>query len=190
MATESEYKTLIQAYDALQLIGLWKNIQEENTPEWAPGKALEHLILRAFELENAEVRYPYSVPMNTVYSHNSKQHIEQIDGVVYTQGIACLIECKDHAEAINFEPIAKLRRQLMRRPSATIASIFSMAGFTAPALTLLNFIHPQTILAWEKDEIAYCLENKHFCKSLVRKYRQAIEFGMYNFSAIDEGDLL
>ncbi|TAN70248.1 MAG: hypothetical protein EPN17_06100 [Methylobacter sp.] len=190
MATESEYKARIQAYDTPQLLGLWENIQQRDTSEWAAGKALEHLILRAFELENADVRYPYSVPMSTVSINNSKQDMEQIDGVVYTQGVACIVECKDYADPMNFEPIAKLRSQLMRRPSATIASIFSMAGFTAPALTLLNFIHPQTILAWEKDEITYCLENKSFCSSLVKKYQKAIELGMYNFSAIDEGYLL
>jgi hypothetical protein len=189
MTTESEYKTKIQTYSALELPDLWQNIQEGNTQDWAAGKAFEYLILRAFELEKAEVRYPYSVPMSTISSSNSNRDMEQIDGVVYTQGVACLVECKDYTAAINFEPIAKLRSQLMRRPSATIASIFSMAGFTDPALTLLNFIHPQTILAWEKDEITYCLEKENFCNSLVKKYRKAIELGTYNFSAI-EGDLL
>jgi hypothetical protein len=189
MTTESEYKIRIQAFSELELLDLWRNIQARDTQNWATGKALEYLILRAFELEHAEVRYPYSVPMSNISINNSKRDMEQIDGVVYTQGVACLIECKDYSDAINFEPIAKLRSQLMRRPSATIASIFSMAGFTDPALTLLNFIHPQTILAWEKDEITYCLENNNFCNSLVKKYRKAIELGTYNFSAI-AGDLL
>ncbi len=44
--------------------------------------------------------------------------------------------------SVNFEPIAKLRSQLMRRPSSAIASLFSMGGFTEPALSLLNFIYP------------------------------------------------
>jgi hypothetical protein len=148
---------------------------------------LEYFILRAFELEGAEVRYPYSVPLNRISTQNSQRDMEQIDGVVYTQGIACLIECKDYKEAINFEPIAKLRSQLMRRPSSTIASIFSLSGFTEPALMLLNFIQPQTILAWEKDEITYCLEKRSFCNALVRKYYKAIELGTYNFSAIEGG---
>ena len=185
MTTESEYKTRIQSYDMAQLHELWQNIQQRNTvSNWEKGKALEYFVLRAFELENAEVHYPYSVPMD-----RENNPMEQIDGIVYTQGISCIIECKDTEKSINFEPIAKLRSQLMRRPSSAIASIFSMAGFTAPALTLLNFIYPQTILAWDKDEITYCLKNESFCNSLVKKYRKAIELGTYNFSTI-EGDLL
>jgi len=186
MTTELEYQKLIQCYDWDNLFTLWQDIQNENTPNWSNGKALEYLILRSFQLEQAEVRYPYSVPMK-----NSNYPVEQIDGVIYFDNIACLIECKDTTEAINFEPIAKLRSQLMRRPPTTIGSIFSMGGVTAPALMLLDSIQPQTILIWEKAEINYCLENKNFCTSLIKKYRAEIEFGGYyrcNVSIDTSGD--
>lgn len=179
MATESEYQKRVEHYGWAELSNLWQSIQQNNTPDWADGKALEYLILRAFELEKAEVRYPYSVPMKTVSTKESEKDLEQIDGVVYVKGIACLIECKDYKDRINFEPIAKLRSQLMRRPSATIASIFGVNGFTDPAMMLLNFIYPQTILAWEADEIEYCLQHKSFSKGLIEKYRKAVEEGKY-----------
>lgn len=190
MATESEYKTQIQSCNWEELHALWHAIQDGNTPNWDAGKALEYFIIHAFELEGAEVRYPYSVPMSIVSSNNSERDMEQIDGVVYTNGLACLIECKDYDKAVNFEPIAKLRSQLMRRPSATIASVFSMKGFTEPAMMLLNFISPQTILAWEEDEIEYCLSHQSFCNALIKKYHKAVELGTYNFSAIEKEDLL
>lgn len=168
MATESDYKGKIQCYDWEQLHNLWQDIRNDSTPDWAAGKALEYLILRAFELENAEVRYPYSV-----------SNVEQIDGVIYIENIACIIECKDTTDSLNFEPIAKLRSQLMRRPSAVIGSLFSRSGFTAPALRLMGSIQPQTILLWENNEIDYCLKNKAFCITLIKKYHAEIEYGGY-----------
>ncbi len=168
MASEDELKNKIQTYDWTELETLWKNIQKGNTLGWASGKALEYFILRAFELEKAVVRYPYSV-----------SNVEQIDGVIYIENIACIIECKDTTDPLNFEPIAKLRSQLMRRPSFVIGSIFSRSGFTSPALSLLSSIQPQTLLLWENDEINYCLKNKTFCTTLIKKYRAEIEYGGY-----------
>jgi len=103
-----------------------------------------------------------------------RNDLEQIDGVVYVNGLACLVECKDYQKAINFEPIAKLRSQLMRRPSTTIASIFSIEGFTEPASILLDFIHPQTILAWEKNQIGYCLREKFSVKPSLKNTKERL----------------
>ncbi len=167
MASEEELKNKVQSYDWTELEKLWNNIQE-GTTGWERGKALEYFILRAFELEKSVVRYPYSV-----------SNVEQIDGVVYIENIACIIECKDTSDPLNFEPIAKLRSQLMRRPSSVIGSIFSINGITQPALKLLDTIQPQTILIWEKLEIDYCLKNKNFCTSLIKKYRAEVEYGGY-----------
>ena len=41
-----------------------------------------------------------------------EDEVEQIDGIVYAEGLACLVESKDQIKAVNFEPIAKLRNQL------------------------------------------------------------------------------
>ncbi len=174
MASAEEYEKRIQAHDDWdKLTILWQDIQDNNTPDWADGKALEYFILRCFEKEGAEVRYPYSV-----------SNVEQIDGIIYIENIACVIECKDETKEkslpLNFEPIAKLRSQLMRRPSSVIGSIFSRRGFSIPAMSLLNTIQPQTILLWENSEIDYCLKNKMFCTVLLKKYRAEIEYGGYS----------
>jgi hypothetical protein len=183
MATKSELENenRIKTYkDLEELKVLWQDIQNKNTPDWGGGKALEYFLLRAFELEGAEVSYPYRIRMAAISAKESQTDLEQIDGVVYVNGMSCLIECKDNEKKrIDFEPIAKLRSQLMRRPSSTIASIFSMTGFTEPAMMLLNFIYPQTILAWEADEIEFCLQNKSFSKGLTEKYRKTVEEGQY-----------
>jgi hypothetical protein len=90
MTSGTEYESKILRYDWNDLFGLWKSIESGNTPEWEPGKALEYLVLRAFQIEGAEIRWPYKVRMDGA-------EIEQIDGVIYSDGLACLVECKDVA---------------------------------------------------------------------------------------------
>jgi len=171
----NNYETKILQYDWDDLLNLWKSIEEGNTPGWASGRAFEYLILRAFQLEDAEVRWPYSVRINGT-------EIEQIDGVVYSDGIACLVECKDSSEKVNIEPIAKLRNQLLRRPGAVIGTVFSRGGFTEPAITLAQFVSPQTILLWIGEEIEYALQKRYMRKGLVAKYRYCIEHGLPNYN--------
>jgi hypothetical protein len=77
---------------------------------WDEGKALEYLVLRAFQLDGAEVAWPYTVKVKD-------RIVEQIDGVMYVDSLACLIECKDTSQEVNIEAIAKLRNQLLRRPA-------------------------------------------------------------------------
>jgi hypothetical protein len=55
------------------LAGLWEQIKAHQTPDWDKGKALEHLVIRAFRLNKLEADYPYNV------SPGGKS-IEQIDG--------------------------------------------------------------------------------------------------------------
>jgi hypothetical protein len=57
-----EYVGWIRAMEWPELCGLWENIKSGNTPGWGDGKALEHLVVRAFELGGLEVEYPYHVP--------------------------------------------------------------------------------------------------------------------------------
>ncbi len=58
-------------------------------------------MIRSFELEGAEVAYPFVVQMGGTI-------VEQIDGAVHTNGLSCLIECKDQVGNVNIDPIAKL----------------------------------------------------------------------------------
>ena len=93
MTTAAKYEGMIQLLQWGGLRTLWYNIENRNTPEWDPGKAFEYLILRAFQLDVAEVRWPYRVKL-------FGEEVEQIDGVVYCSGLSCLIESKDLADIV------------------------------------------------------------------------------------------
>lgn len=180
MTTGAEYEARIQTYDWKQLADLWSQIESGNTTGWAPGKALEYLIIRTFQLEGSDVTWPYSVRIDG-------EELEQIDGVIYTNGLACLVECKDTGERANIEPIAKLRNQLQRRPVTVIGSIFSRSGFTESATNLARFISPQTILLWGGDEINYAIQNQCIRMALVKKYRFCVERGLPDYNITVEG---
>ena len=175
MPTGKEYEAKIANYNWDDLIQLWSEIESGDTPGWDTGKALEYLVLRAFELDGAEVTWPYSVRVDG-------DELEQIDGVVYSEGLACIIECKDSSTKVNIEPIAKLRNQLLRRPTTTIGSVFSRNGFTEAAITLARFVSPQTILLWGGEEINYSLQNKNKSRFLIKKYRYCIEYGLPDYN--------
>jgi hypothetical protein len=104
MTTNEEYEQRISRYSWEQLLELWQEIETNQTPQWDSGKALEYLVLRAFQLESADVKYPYSVVIG-------EEELEQIDGAVYTEGLSCLIECKNLTTRVNIEPIAKMRTE-------------------------------------------------------------------------------
>lgn len=150
------------------LLTLWQAIVAKDTPDWPPGRALEYLVLRAFEIEGATVRWPFIV-------QDAGEELEQIDGVIYTDGFACLVECKDTTAKVNVDPIAKLRNQLLRRPAQTLGLLFSTNGFTESAQVLTRFTAPQTILLWPGQEVAYCLQNQYFRQGLMMKYQWCIE---------------
>jgi len=177
MPTTEEYRLIIQGYTKDELINLWESIiTNDEIPGWGSGKAFEFLILRAFEMEGAKIRWPYSV---SIFGES----VEQIDGVIHfdMMNVSILAEFKDYTRNLNIEPIAKLRNQLLRRPSNAIGSVFSTSAFTDPALILSQFSAPQTILLWEQDNINYCLRNEYFREGFLKKYRHAIEEGFPNF---------
>ncbi len=183
MPTDVEYQAAIQGYGRRELLELWDKVIAADTQEafWTPGKAFEYLIVRAFELEGAEVRYPYIVKI-------AEAIVEQIDGVVYSHGLSCMIESKDWKGYVGFEPIAKLRNQLLRRPGSTIGAVFSRTGFTDPAVTLAQFLSPQTVLLWGGDEVLYALERFRMRESLLVKYRASVEQGLSYYNLV-LGDL-
>jgi Restriction endonuclease len=169
------YEAMIQSLQWQDLRSLWQQIGTRNTPGWDSGKAFEYLVLRAFQLDGAEVRYSYSVKL-------FGEEVEQVDGVVYCSGLSCLIESKDFADQnVDITPIAKLRNQLLRRPANTLGIVFSRTGFTDPARYLSFFSSPQTILLWSGEEIKYALEQESICELLVLKYRVCIENGLPDY---------
>ncbi len=181
MPTNAEYENSIAQYNWDDLLNLWELIKKrEEMVGWEPGKAFEYLILRAFQLEGAKVRWPFEVDVG-------EEVVEQIDGVIYVDGRSFLIECKDQSQNVNFEPIAKLQSQLTRRPASVIGVIFTSLAFTDPAITLASFISPQTILLWSGAEVDYALQHDYMRQGLIEKYRYAVEYGLpdYNIKVED-----
>lgn len=91
MATEADYQAKIKDFTWEDLDALWMAIKQQKTPGWDNGKALEYLVLKSFQLDKDEIRWPYNVHFEL-----SGEEIEQIDGVVYIGELACLMECKDY----------------------------------------------------------------------------------------------
>ena len=174
MPTELDYQQQILQYQRNDLLTLWQAIKLSNTPGWPPGKAFEYLIIRAFQLEGADVCYPFSVTIGG-------EEIEQIDGAVYTGGLACLIECKDQQRPVNIEPLTKLRNQPLRRLNTAIGSLFSRSGFTKPAIMSAQFLAPQTILLWDEKDLNYALKHRYLCRGLIAKYRYCVEQGFPDY---------
>jgi Restriction endonuclease len=169
-----EYQKRAEKMGWKELKKLWGAIQSGNTPGWDAGKALEHLIIRAFRLSGLEAEYPYDVPPGG-------KPLEQIDGFVYMDGFAFLIECKDK-DSVDIEAIAKLRNQLLRRPDTTLGCVFTAGDFTEPALTLADFAVPHRILLWPGDGIEECLKAQDFKTTLEKKYRHLCKFGLTDLS--------
>lgn len=180
MKSEEGFEGLIRQMDSADLLVLWeKIIQRAELPEWPKGRALEYLVIRAFELGGATVTYPFEVRQNG-------HLLEQIDGAVYYQNISCLIECKDYStERIDFTPLSKMRSQLLRRPSGTIGCMFSVSGFTLPAIILASNLAPQTILLWEGNEIGTHIANKSICNALLAKYRHFVEHCVPDYDTLE-----
>jgi hypothetical protein len=176
MATEKDYQTLIAGYDATTLLSFWEKVKAGETPGWAAGKAFEYLILRAFQLEGAHVVWPYSV------RDLAGKELEQIDGAIFTEGLSFLVEAKDYSADLDIEPIAKLRNQLIRRPSRVLGLVFSRKGFTSPAVTLARYITPQNVLLWQGEEIDNALSKKMMIRGLVEKFRHAVTHGWPDFN--------
>jgi hypothetical protein len=182
MATSAECEANIQKCGWNDLRNLWERIAARQTgPEWDRGKAFEYLVLRAFQLDQAEVRWPYSVTLGG-------KVVEQIDGAVHVKGLSFLVESKDYdTEPVDIEPIAKLRNQIGRRPLGTLGVIFSRTDFTDPARLLLQYTSPQSILLWSGPELKYALDRERIGGLLVLKHRHCVEYAIPDFDVRSGG---
>jgi len=179
MPTNAEYEALVTGFNHGDLVGLWDAVRNGvSLPQWGSGRALEYLILRAYQLEGAQVRWPYDVRVGG-------NIIEQIDGSVHFDAISCLIECKNYAYPINGEAIGKLHYALTRRPPAAIGAVFSRSGFTQPAMALASFSAPQRVLLWDGDEIDYALRSNLMREVLTKKFRFAVDMGISLYYALE-----
>lgn len=184
MSASAEKIDRIRNLDWSGLRNFWNGILSGETPGWPAGKALEHLVLRAFELDGAEIAWPFEVEI-------SGEKVEQIDGVVYIESLSCILECKDTADRVNTEPIAKLRNQLLRRPSGILGSVINKNGFTDSAITLSRFLAPQAILLWDGNEIGAALQKETISSVLREKYRYLVENAIpyFRVTEITEEDI-
>lgn len=187
-ASDAErYVTAIEKLaDRAALVEFWAKIENNETPEFKDGKALEYFVLQAFKVEGAEVTWPYDIRLSEVDDDGTESTGEQIDGAIFVDGIHVLVESKHEKKTakqtgrVDIEPIAKLRNQLLRRPALTVGVIFSMNGFTPAAKTLTRYIAPQTILLWDGNDIREALHNEHLGLrgGLRKKLRWAVERGL------------
>jgi hypothetical protein len=153
------------------IYAFWQKIRNGQVgTSWPSGKALEYLILRAFELEGASVTWPYSVR-----DEDTGKEMEQIDGAVYCDSLPVLIESKDTGKPKNHTAIAKLKQQLTRRPGSAIGAVFARSGFTPEALLLTARSTPQNILLWNGEDIDLALKKGRMRAGLNAKFRKAVE---------------
>lgn len=171
MVRSTDYVTRIRTLGWEGLRGLWAQISAGRTPGWPAGTALEYLVLRAFELNGAHVRWPFTVEM-------ADEPVEQIDGAVYIANFAFLLEVKDSGAAVDIGVLAKMRNQLARRPASTLGVVISRSGFTGPAMTLAGFFAPQTVLLVEGDDVARALRDEDIVSVVMAKYRDCVERGI------------
>lgn len=175
VGSEDEYKSRIRTMGWARLRAFHERLVAGGVKGWDPGKAFEYLILRAFELEGAVVTWPYVIRLSPSETDGDT---EQIDGAVYVDGLACIVEAKDTTSTVPIDPIAKMRNQLLRRPSSSVGLLFSRGGFSSAAVTLVRFVGPQTILLWTGDEVAHALKHRAFREGLQKKYRLSVEQGL------------
>jgi len=104
MPTSEEYQGAIRKLKWPGIKKLWDQVIAGTVDDWwEKGKAFEYLIVRMFELDRADVTWPYTVHL---FGGTAK---EQIDGVARFGGLHWLIESKDENENVAIDPIAKLR---------------------------------------------------------------------------------
>ncbi len=176
------YLERVLSLDRAGILRTWRVVRERgNLVGWPPGKALEYLILRAFQLEGAEVTWPYEVRKDGTL-------IEQIDGAVYFEGLACLIEARDWRVPLDFMSIAQMKMRLLRRPRLTLGAIFNNGTFTESAHQMAEFLPPPDVLLWEDRAIGQALAQGTLRDGMKRKLRHAIEHGFVERDALMEAD--
>ncbi len=182
MATSSECEAKIKSItDWSGLRGLWAAIRAGDTAGWESGKAFEHLVIRAFELdpdEPAAVRYPYDV-------HLFDEKVEEIDGAVHLPGLSCLVESKDWDTNVAIGPVVKMRSQLLRRPAGTIGIMFAKKGFTSQAVYLTHFTLPQAVLLWSGSDLQVAMDKGRISRFLRLKHRVCCENGIPDYRILE-----
>ena len=171
MPSHSDHVARIRAMGWYDLHALLARIRAGRTPGWPAGRAFEYLVLRAFELDGATVRWPFTVSM-------ADETVEQIDGAVYAANLSCIVEAKDTTARVDVNALAKMWTQLARRPAATVGLVISRSGFTNAAITLAGYFAPQTVLLVAGWELERAMVPGGMTAMLVAKFRECVEEGV------------
>ncbi len=175
-----EYQRRVLALGHEELVELWSGLRVGIMPaEWPRGVLLEYLILRAFQLEGAEVTWPYRVYQDGLL-------LEQIDGMLYFDGVFCLVEFKDVTRPVDTVALVKLKSQLQRRPRATIGALFNTGEFSGAVSKLVRMLPPPDVLLWEGVEIDWALRGRRLLEGMRRKLRHAVETGFADLELVVE----
>jgi hypothetical protein len=169
MGREERYIAQVRAMGHTEIVDvLGRLVLTRKVKGWEPGRALEFLVLRAFELEGAEVVWPY---VGTD---------EQVDGCMYVDGLTVLIECKDWVRPVDVTPLARLKLRLDMRPPGVVGILFSRSGFTEPTEGWVLRNPERNLLLWSGKEISLALEYG-LRASLRLKWRRAVERGELDY---------
>jgi hypothetical protein len=113
--------------------------------------------------------------------------MEQIDGAIYVDGMSCLVESKHQRSPVEFGPIARFKARLDRRSPGVTGLMFSVSGFTNPAL-LEAYIHPlRNVLLWGARDITSAL-HQGMRAGLQAKWRHAVERAVPDFKLTTSED--
>jgi len=104
--------------------------------------------------------------------------LEEIDGLIFDGWQAFLVETKCEGKRIAIDPIFRLHLMAEQRPIGTMGLIFSMSGFTAPALELSDRLRPIRVLLFNDLDIDWALRSGEGMIELVRrKWALAVRSG-------------
>ena len=178
--TDSDVKKA-ESLGLIDVFQLWQDIKDGTVHDWNSGRALEYLIVRAFQLDvEAETellgtRWPFGVTYPQKIGN-----VEQIDGIAYLKFCNFIIESKDYNQPLDVEPLAKLRQRLEKRPPGTMGILFGKKGFTDPARIIAQFANPLNVLLMQSSDLNYAIkEDKIQLIYVVREmFRHAVELGL------------
>ncbi len=168
---------LFQGFSHEHLLRIWDEVIE---PWVYPAKGLhdlsapvafEYLIIRAFELEGAEVSYPFMAQ-----PFSDSRILEEIDGAIYLPGISAIVESKCFDQRnVTSDQIGQLRNKLINRPSYGIGCFFARTSYKESAYKQAQMASPQCILLWDGEEIKEAFKNQKLVEVLQEKNRRFFE---------------
>jgi len=165
-------KNCASSWNRADLLRVWEQIKDGDSLDWPDGKKFEYLVIRAFELEGASIRWPYVVSLKGMPGI-----AEQLDGAIYLHDRAFIVESKNLSEPAAIESLAKFRFRLERRPPGTMGVLFSSSNFSLYTEIFAHFATPMNVLLWERQDLDFALPRAQMVSGLKRKMRYAIEFG-------------